>query len=169
MCPSVARVLQGGILPDGYLGVRSATTDTFGPSITFPCNWLILPLAMKKTRVYNRVKLTDSPLPTRWIEAFRQILQRHIHEFDLTTHRVADICGFSKRTLCRKLQVHDTSIQREIASLRKVRARRELIASKKPISEIALMLGYTETAVFSRAFKRWTGISPSQYRKKSQL
>ena len=163
----LARLCDPGVLPDDYLGVRSATTDTFGPSITFPCNWLILPLAMKRTRVYNRVTLTGSPLPTQWIEAFRQILQRHIHEFDLTTRRVADICGYSKRTLARKLQAHGTSIQQEIANLRKMRARRELINSKHPISEIALMLGYTDTTVFSRAFKRWTGLSPSQYRKKS--
>ena len=34
-----------------------------------------------------------------------------------------------------------------------------------PLSEIALRLGYSEQSVFSRAFRSWTGVAPSVYRK----
>jgi AraC-like DNA-binding protein len=163
----LARLCDPDVLPNGYLEVRTATTDTFGPSIHFPCAWLVYPLALKKTRVYNIAELKKSPLPVQWIEALRQILQRHIHEFGLTTKRVAEICGYSKRTLARKLQVHGTSIQREVANMRKARAEQELTNTNRKIAEIATMLGYTDSTVFSHAFKRWTGISPRQYRRRT--
>ena len=160
----VARLCDPDVLPDGYLEVRTAMTDTFGASINFPCAWLILPLAIKKPRFYKQRQQTKSPLPAKWIEGLRQILQRHIHEFDLTTERVAEICGYSKRTLARKLQAHNTSIQREIAEMGKARAEQQLIHTHRSIAEIAHLLGYSQPTIFSRAFKRWTGCSPRQYR-----
>ncbi len=57
-------------------------------------------------------------------------------------------------------------MQREVAGMRKVRAEQELANSNRKISEIAAMLGYADSTVFSHAFKRWTGISPSQYRRR---
>ncbi len=163
----IAKLCDPDALPEAYLGVRTASTDTFGPSVSFPCSWLIHPLAMRKTRIYNSDELRKAQIPSRWIGAFRQILQRHIHEFDLTTERVAEICGYSKRTLARKLQAHSTSIQSEVANMRKVRAEQELTNSNRKIAEIAAMLGYADATVFSHAFKRWTGVSPSQYRLKN--
>jgi len=162
----LARLCNPNVLPNGYLGIRTATTDTFGPSINFPCNWLILPLAIRKTKVYNQAELSKSSLPAQWIEAIRQILQHHIHESDLTTQRIAKICGYSKRTLARKFQTHGTSIQREVAKMRKARAEQELTNTNRNIAEIAAMLGYINSTVFSHAFKRWTGISPSKYRQR---
>ncbi len=159
-------VCDPDVLPDSYLGVKAATTDTFGPSINFPCNWLILPLTLQKTKAYNHVELTKLPLPALWIEALRQILQHHAHEFDLTSQRVAEICGYSKRTLARKLQAHGTSIQREVTKIRLARAERALSGTNRSVYEVAAMLGYADSTVFSHAFKRWTGISPSLYRQR---
>jgi AraC-like DNA-binding protein len=33
------------------------------------------------------------------------------------------------------------------------------------ITEIAFLLGFSESSAFSRAFKRWVGVTPSEYRK----
>jgi AraC-like DNA-binding protein len=165
----LVKLCDPDVLPDGYLGVRTATTDTFGPSINFPSHWLVLPLSLKKTKMYSQGVLTKSRLPAQWIEALREILQRHIHEFDLSTQRVAEICGYSKRTLARKLKAHGTSIQREVAKMRRLRAEQELTNANRHIAEIAAMLGYANPTVFSHAFKRWTGISPSQYRQRFSI
>jgi AraC-like DNA-binding protein len=164
----IARVCDPNVVPGGYLGIRVATTDTLGPSITFPSRWLVLPMNIEKTWQSLPHKISKSPPPARAIDAFLQVLQRHIHEFDLTSQRVAEICGINKRTLARRLQARDTSIQQELAVMRKARAEQELQKSDRTVAEIAAMVGYADPTVFSRAFKRWTGVSPRQFRKTSQ-
>jgi AraC-like DNA-binding protein len=164
----VARVCDPSVVPGSYLGVRVAATDTLGPSITFPSKWLVLPINIEKTRQPHPHEITKSSPPIRAIDAFLQVLQRHIHEFDLTSQRVAEICGINKRTLARRLQARGTSIQQELAVMRKARAEQELQNSDRTVAEIAAMVGYSDPAVFSRAFKRWTGVSPRQFRKNSQ-
>jgi AraC-like DNA-binding protein len=164
----IARVCDPNVVPGGYLGIRVAATDTLGPSITFPSRWLVLPMNIEKTRQSLPHEISKSPPPARAIDAFFQVLQRHIHEFDLTSQRVAEICGINKRTLARRLQARGTSIQQELAVMRKARAEQELQNSDRTVAEIAAMVGYSDPAVFSRAFKRWTGVSPRQFRKNSQ-
>lgn len=161
----LVRLCDPAVLPAGYLGVRAATTDTFGPSINFPSSWLVLPLLLEKRMRYVVADLERTPVPSQWIEAFRQILQSHVHEFALSTQRVADVCGLGKRTLARRLQAHGTSVQREVVKIRKARAQQELAHTNRNVAEIAIMLGYSNITVFSHAFKRWTGLSPTEYRR----
>jgi AraC-like DNA-binding protein len=162
----LVRLCDPTVLPAGYLGVRATTTDRFGPSINFPSSWLVLPLLLEKRRRYGAAELERAPIPSQWVEAFRQILQSHVHEFGLSSKRVADVCGLSKRTLARRLQAHGTSVQREVAKIRKTRAQQELVSTDRNVAEIAIMLGYSDTTVFSHAFKRWTGFSPTEYRRR---
>lgn len=51
--------------------------------------------------------------------------------------------------------------------VRKDRATFLLRHSELPIETIAFRLGFSETASFSRAFKRWAGLSPTSFRRKS--
>ncbi|MNT97492.1 HTH-type transcriptional regulator VirS [compost metagenome] len=38
------------------------------------------------------------------------------------------------------------------------------LRQRRPISELATLLGYSEASAFSRAFRRWFGVSPRQWR-----
>ncbi len=49
--------------------------------------------------------------------------------------------------------------------MRKTLAEKELNNSDRKVAEIAAMVGYLDPTVFSRAFKRWTGMAPRDYRK----
>lgn len=73
--------------------------------------------------------------------------------------------GMSGRTLRRKLNGLGTSYQGEIEQLRREFAILYLSKSQRSITEIALKLGYSDSSSFSKAFKNWTGESPSDYRK----
>ena len=44
-------------------------------------------------------------------------------------------------------------------------AQRELVTGNRPMQEIALMLGYSDRRAFYRAFRRWTGHTPADYRR----
>lgn len=73
------------------------------------------------------------------------------------------------RTLRRQLQQHDTSFQNLLAEVRLTRAQRMLRQGKRSVDEIALALGYTDPSNFGRAFRKWTGQSPSAYRAQKGL
>jgi len=162
----IAKVCDPSVVPEDYLGIKTAITDTFGASIHFPTNWLIQSQPGRNLEGTTEHVTAVSPLSSRFINALRITLQPHIHEFDLDADRVATICGLSKRTLARRLQTRGTNLRQELNSLRMSRAEKTLSGTDLRISEVALMVGYANPTVFSRAFKRWTGMSPRQYRAK---
>jgi AraC-like DNA-binding protein len=74
----------------------------------------------------------------------------------------------SLRTLQRKLEEENTSYSALSKSVRKEMAHNYIQDSQLSINEISYLLGFAEQANFTRAFKRWYGESPSEYRKLSQ-
>ncbi len=70
----------------------------------------------------------------------------------------------SKRTLARRLQREGTSYRRVRDSLYAELAARHLRESELSVEAIAALLGYHDSANFRRAFRRWHGLSPSEFR-----
>lgn len=77
---------------------------------------------------------------------------------------VANALHMSSRTLKRKLHQLGTSYQRVLDELRRGLAVEYLTRSELAIDEIAALLGYSDASNFARAFRRWTGKNPSDYR-----
>lgn len=92
----------------------------------------------------------------------RSILDRH--PAPPTLEHVARRLHMSTRSLKRKLQAENSSYQLLVDQHRERLARSWLMESVLGVSDIAEKLGYTNTANFSRAFRRWTGMSPSEMR-----
>lgn len=79
--------------------------------------------------------------------------------------QVADSLGMPPWTLRRKLQDHDTSFQNLLNETRRGLAESYMKDTDLAIGEIAYLLGFSSPTAFQRAFKRWTSVSPGQYRK----
>lgn len=77
---------------------------------------------------------------------------------------VADALHMSLRSLQRKLKAEGTSYKTLLDSTRHDLAVQYVRSSRMSINEITYLLGFSEPGNFSRAFKRWTGNSPSEYR-----
>jgi AraC-like DNA-binding protein len=77
---------------------------------------------------------------------------------------VARELGTSARSLQRRLKLEHTSFRQVLDDARCELARAYLTDKRLPISEIAYLLGYAEAGAFVRAFKRWTGQTPSEAR-----
>lgn len=77
--------------------------------------------------------------------------------------------GQSKRTLQRRLGEEGTTFQKQLNHVRELLAKRYLATTLMRTDEIAFMLGYVEHNSFLRAFSSWTGLSPSEYRKRQEL
>lgn len=73
--------------------------------------------------------------------------------------------GMSGRTLRHQLNSLGTNFQNELDLLRREFAINYLTKSDKCITEIALMLGFCDSSAFSKAFKKWTGESPREFKK----
>ena len=70
----------------------------------------------------------------------------------------------SRASLQRKLAAADTSYQALVERVRHALADQWLADSTMSIGEVAFSLGYGDTAAFHHAYKRWTGLTPSQAR-----
>ncbi len=67
------------------------------------------------------------------------------------------------RSIGRKLQEEGTSLRKIKESLRREHAIRLLTTENLSIADVSEKVGFSETASFCRAFKRWTGQSPSNW------
>lgn len=77
---------------------------------------------------------------------------------------VARQLGLSTRTLSRKLGEEKTSFAEILDQLRAALAKRYLEEEQLPVSEVSWLLGYRELSSLTHAFKRWTGMTPRQFR-----
>jgi AraC-like DNA-binding protein len=70
----------------------------------------------------------------------------------------------TKRTMIRKLKEEGTSYQKIKDLVRRDRAVYYLTRRGLLVGEVAEKVGFSDSAVFARAFKTWTGLSPREYR-----
>ncbi len=78
--------------------------------------------------------------------------------------QIASDLSVSNRTLQRKLKEEGTSFMDLLQDTRLQLARKYLRQPGRSVVETAYLLGFSEPSTFSRAFKRWTGRAPAEYR-----
>ena len=79
---------------------------------------------------------------------------------------VARHVGVSGRTLARRLSLEGLTLSGILNELKADLAMGYLRKGNLPISRVAWLLGYREISAFTHAFKRWTGVSPREFRAK---
>ena len=81
-------------------------------------------------------------------------------------HEVAAALSVHARTLGRRLNAAGTSFQALVDEDRFEQSRQLLENSTVAVNEIAASLDYADASAFIRAFRRWTGMSPREFRKR---
>ena len=76
----------------------------------------------------------------------------------------AALFAMQRRTLSRRLRAEGKSFEALLAQIRYETARQLLTDTAIPIRQIAEAIGYADVSVFTRAFKRWSGETPSAWR-----
>ncbi len=94
----------------------------------------------------------------------QKYLLKHLAYDDIDQNNVADHLNLSPRMLQRKLKEEGVSYTELLDACRQKLAFKLISDENIPLSELTFILGFTDQSNFSRAFKRWSGSTPHQYR-----
>jgi AraC-like DNA-binding protein len=119
-------------------------------------------LAVLKTQADALVHHRDPARGT--IATIREQVRRCLPDGPPALRSVAQALGMSARTLQRTLAQEDTTFNQLLDDVRSRLASAYLADPQLGLGDVALLLGYSETRAFTRAFRRWTGKTPAAYR-----
>jgi AraC-like DNA-binding protein len=85
-----------------------------------------------------------------------------LHTGETNMERISKKMGLSRPTLYRQLRTEGVSYERLLDELRHKMALHYLNGSRVSVSQTSYLIGFSDPSAFSRAFKRWTGITPGR-------
>jgi AraC-like DNA-binding protein len=145
---------------------------TFGHPIgefVFPASFLDLPLLSSNPTLRRLVRrhadelLARVPSDQDLLVRARTLLPVLLKDPDQSLARLAEQLGVGERTLQRKLADHGITYKQLLDTTREEHAMRSLESGAVTVQQLAYELGFSSTAAFSRAFRRWRGMSPSEW------
>jgi AraC-like DNA-binding protein len=109
--------------------------------------------------------LSEMPREDTLLASVRRATAETMRDGDLKLARVAKQMAMSARTLQRQLKERGVDFKQLTDETRRRFAVNYLKERKNTLTEVAFLLGYSELSAFNRAFKRWTGSTPLDYRR----
>lgn len=91
-------------------------------------------------------------------------LETRLQEGEPSLAEAAEQYHLSPRSLQRRLQQEQLSFQQVLDNTRRALVERHLRTPGMTVTQLAFLLGFSDTSSFSRAFRKWYGVSPSRYR-----
>jgi AraC-like DNA-binding protein len=120
----------------------------------------------KILKQYLERLLNEMPAENGLIASVRRIIAELIRDGAPKLPRVAKEMAMSPRTLQRQLKEYGVNFKELVENTRRLVALNYLRNPMNTLTEIAFLLGYSELSAFNRAFKRWTGSTPLNYRRR---
>lgn len=109
-------------------------------------------------------QLHKLPRGADWLAQARAQIAQGLQRPPVEIDGVAAQLALSTRSLQRRLQGAGWSFSQLVEQVRRELAEHHLADATLDLTDIALLLGYSEQSAFQRAFKRWTGVTPAQWR-----
>ncbi len=184
MLQTVRQVTGPGWQP-GELWLQSTDERVLGDfeplaqlNVRFGCPILAIPIPrklMSKTLPQNgrRGSLAlgrsgeqapPKPPAADFVGSLREVIATYLPSRHAKIETVAEAAGMSVRSLQRRLASEGLTFSRLVDEVRLEMAVPQLRDRGIRLTDIALSLGYSDPAHFTRAFSRWAGVSPSEYR-----
>jgi len=145
--------------------------DSEESALVFERHWLDRPLPPVDPRVRQQaeaeVRAQRDLLMATFPDTVRRILRKQVLAGDCSMDQVAALLGMHRRTLDRHLQRHGTGYGELVAAVKSDAARQLLRDTGMEIQQIAASLRFSSAANFATAFRRWTGVTPSEFRRRA--
>jgi AraC-like DNA-binding protein len=146
--------------------------DSDASAIVFERHWLDRPLPpvdlLVRTRIEAQVRERQAELFADFPTTVRRLLRKQVALGECSMDSVAAIFGMHRRTLDRQLQRHGAHYNELLDSVQSDVACQLLRDTGMPVQQIAESLCYSSAANFATAFRRWTGVTPTDYRRSAK-
>jgi AraC-like DNA-binding protein len=146
--------------------------DADESAVLFERRWLERPLPKVDSQLRDDVERAVRKQRAEMLADFpatvRRVLRKQVLLGDISMSVGASRLSMHRRTLDRHLQAHHTTYQELLESVREGVARLLLHDTDMPIQQIAESVRFASAASFATAFRRRTGMSPSEYRRRAR-
>ena len=136
----------------------------------FDARWLDCAVRQDSASLHGFLRRSLGNLVVRYrdrsciTERVRCYLRQHLHDGSVPVEQVAEAFGMTPDTLRRRLRMEQARFQDLKDGLRRDAAIEYLACPNLSLAEVAERLGFSEPSTFHRAFKKWTGLPPGEYR-----
>jgi AraC-like DNA-binding protein len=159
------------ILPYKRLFRSTPLFDSDRCAIRFPSHWLEHRAPMADALLFRHLEKEARALHDMQtgniMESLPAVLRHGLLLDAYSAAEIAAAFGLRERTLHRRLQAAGTTFRKELDRVRKTLSRQLLESTGLPVCDIAHALGYADSSGFIRAFRRWSGVNPSGWRRRA--
>ena len=103
--------------------------------------------------------------PEHFADEVRNQIMLNLSSTPPTILEIAHLFGVSENDFQNQLRAHKLSFKTLLRAAKEELSLHYLRNPNIPLTEISMLLGYSELSAFSRAFRSWTGVSPQKYRR----
>jgi AraC-like DNA-binding protein len=143
--------------------------DSDESALIFDSRWLGRPLPpldpLVRQEVEAKVRAQRASLLADFPASVRRLLRKQLLIGDCSMNDVADLLGIHRRTLDRHLRRHGLRYGELVESVMADVARQLLCDTDLQVQQVAESLHFSTAANFATAFRRWTGSTPTEYRR----
>ena len=141
--------------------------------LEFPQSYMALPVAQSDPSTHSLLmgqleKAFYALSHNGFVQRLTEHVAKHLSSNRVGIRQVAAAFGMSPRTLQYQLNADGYGYRNLLERIRQEHAEHYLAQTDLSLNEIAFMLGYSEQSPFQNAFKRWTGMSPGEFRKANE-
>ena len=140
--------------------------------LSFDARWLQLPIVQNQQSLREFLQRAPANLLVKYrdktsvTERIRRLLRSHLRGEMPSLDEVSRVLGMTPQTLRRRMQEEGQGFQSLKDHLRRDAAIEYLARPDMTLLDIADQLGFSEASTFHRAFKKWTGVAPGEYRQR---
>jgi AraC-like DNA-binding protein len=118
-----------------------------------------------RRRIEARLRRLEADQPASLTDKLREYLQAAVTRQRCKAERVARLRLVTRRTLSRRLKAEGTSFRQLNNESHFAVAKQLLVDTSMSLTEISGALNFSEPAAFTHAFRRWSGTTPSAWRR----
>jgi len=137
-------------------------------ALVFPACWLDHRIAGADAVVhdlfYERIAELEAAFEVDFRDELRRVLRSRLLSRNCSAEKIADLFSMHRRTLNRRLSAEGTGFRTIVEEMRFEIACQMLAGTMMPFIQIAAALSFSEASAFSRAFRRWSGQTPTAWR-----